>query len=134
MFSLATGLPFSRSSAYCVSFFFFSSRRRHTRLQGDWSSDVCSSDLHMTAQVCCRPPLQAETDRCGCVYVGERPKLDRGVRRREAQAGGRPGGSARGQLGPHLPWHSLHSRSRSPRVIQPPRRGSPPPCVTLELV
>src|SRR2546426_10115000 len=28
---------------YC--FFFFSSRRRHTRLQGDWSSDVCSSDL-----------------------------------------------------------------------------------------
>src|SRR5205807_5011650 len=27
------------------SFFFFSSRRRHTRLQGDWSSDVCSSDL-----------------------------------------------------------------------------------------
>src|SRR5256885_5040333 len=27
------------------SCFFFSSRRRHTRLQGDWSSDVCSSDL-----------------------------------------------------------------------------------------
>src|SRR5256885_16996090 len=30
---------------FCVSVFFFSSRRRHTRLQGDWSSDVCSSDL-----------------------------------------------------------------------------------------
>src|SRR5256885_6570566 len=30
-----------------LSFFFFSSRRRHTRLQGDWSSDVCSSDLHL---------------------------------------------------------------------------------------
>src|SRR5688500_20171709 len=30
-------------------FFFFSSRRRHTRLQGDWSSDVCSSDLHLYA-------------------------------------------------------------------------------------
>src|SRR5256885_292770 len=28
-----------------MTFFFFSSRRRHTRLQGDWSSDVCSSDL-----------------------------------------------------------------------------------------
>src|SRR5256885_3456849 len=28
-----------------IRFFFFSSRRRHTRLQGDWSSDVCSSDL-----------------------------------------------------------------------------------------
>src|SRR5256885_5105730 len=33
--------------AVCAHFclFFFSSRRRHTRLQGDWSSDVCSSDL-----------------------------------------------------------------------------------------
>src|SRR4051794_41332616 len=34
---------------YCFSsfffFFFFSSRRRHTRWTGDWSSDVCSSDL-----------------------------------------------------------------------------------------
>src|SRR5260221_8950680 len=28
-----------------VSFFFFSSRRRHTRSLCDWSSDVCSSDL-----------------------------------------------------------------------------------------
>src|SRR5437762_8931865 len=29
-------------------FFFFSSRRRHTRYIGDWSSDVCSSDLVAT--------------------------------------------------------------------------------------
>src|SRR5207248_5867130 len=29
----------------CIFFFFFSSRRRHTRSYGDWSSDVCSSDL-----------------------------------------------------------------------------------------
>src|SRR6266496_4670049 len=29
-----------------LSFFFFSSRRRHTRSLRDWSSDVCSSDLH----------------------------------------------------------------------------------------
>src|SRR3712207_6876342 len=28
-----------------VYFFFFSSRRRHTRYWRDWSSDVCSSDL-----------------------------------------------------------------------------------------
>src|SRR6516162_10420122 len=28
--------------------FFFSSRRRHTRLHGDWSSDVCSSDLDIS--------------------------------------------------------------------------------------
>src|SRR5215467_2053957 len=31
-------------------YFFFSSRRRHTRLQGDWSSDVCSSDLFVVVQ------------------------------------------------------------------------------------
>src|SRR5690606_15251800 len=28
-----------------VTFFFFSSRRRHTRFSRDWSSDVCSSNL-----------------------------------------------------------------------------------------
>src|SRR5437879_7219084 len=28
-------------------YFFFSSRRRHTRYIGDWSSDVCSSDLKL---------------------------------------------------------------------------------------
>src|SRR5256885_7417797 len=37
--------------------FFFSSRRRHTRLQGDWSSDVCSSDLWPTC-----PGQAAQTD------------------------------------------------------------------------
>src|SRR2546430_17695352 len=30
-------------------FFFFSSRRRHTRFDCDWSSDVCSSDLALGA-------------------------------------------------------------------------------------
>src|SRR6266850_3118453 len=34
-----------------INFFFFSSRRRHTRLQGDWSSDVCSSDLRGVGEV-----------------------------------------------------------------------------------
>src|SRR5216683_3629208 len=31
-----------------IRFFFFSSRRRHTRSDRDWSSDVCSSDLIAT--------------------------------------------------------------------------------------
>src|SRR3989449_9024214 len=39
--------------SFCV-FFFFSSRRRHTRCSRDWSSDVCSSDLleveHLTTE------------------------------------------------------------------------------------
>src|SRR5207248_4877905 len=41
----------------CV-FFFFSSRRRHTRSYGDWSSDVCSSDL--SAVLNADDPLVAE--------------------------------------------------------------------------
>src|SRR5256886_16775786 len=34
-----------------VLFFFFSSRRRHTRFDCDWSSDVCSSDLLTPAEL-----------------------------------------------------------------------------------
>src|SRR6266581_3422541 len=39
--------------------FFFSSRRRHTRWTGDWSSDVCSSDLYTFVQIekCLNPPV-----------------------------------------------------------------------------
>src|SRR2546430_9119305 len=47
--------------------FFFSSRRRHTRFDCDWSSDVCSSDLTLRgsfasrpaspASIMCKPPL-----------------------------------------------------------------------------
>src|SRR5256885_11613057 len=46
-------------SRFCI--FFFSSRRRHTRLQGDWSSDVCSSDLMIAeeAQEKVRKSLEA---------------------------------------------------------------------------
>src|SRR5690348_18457141 len=34
-----------QASVPTATSFFFSSRRRHTRWTGDWSSDVCSSDL-----------------------------------------------------------------------------------------
>src|SRR6266480_3348941 len=37
--------PFVYTRWATLVFFFFSSRRRHTRLTCDWSSDVCSSDL-----------------------------------------------------------------------------------------
>src|SRR5437016_14135266 len=44
-----------------ILYFFFSIRRRHTRLVSDWSSDVCSSDLYIvptcqrlfTLETCC---------------------------------------------------------------------------------
>src|SRR5256885_5989913 len=41
--------------------FFFSSRRRHTRLQGDWSSDVCSSDLWCREAITDLTPLTGGT-------------------------------------------------------------------------
>src|SRR5262245_34422192 len=43
----------------CVVFF-FSSRRRHTRCLSDWSSDVCSSDLHVQI----RPAIIIEVEPC----------------------------------------------------------------------
>src|SRR2546426_5382196 len=56
--------------------FFFSSRRRHTRLQGDWSSDVCSSDLVVREQRGLVP------DRCG--------KVADEMRNRGTEAAGHP--------------------------------------------
>src|SRR5438046_3553817 len=44
--SLQRGLYFRGGITGNGALFFFSSRRRHTRLVSDWSSDVCSSDLH----------------------------------------------------------------------------------------
>src|SRR5256886_5894274 len=42
---MSRGLCGTGDGAYCGLIFFFSSRRRHTRFDCDWSSDVCSSDL-----------------------------------------------------------------------------------------
>src|SRR5256885_8838242 len=44
---MCASMPLSVNKCFMFCFFFFSSRRRHTRLQGDWSSDVCSSDLQL---------------------------------------------------------------------------------------
>src|SRR2546426_4898545 len=50
-------------------FFFFSSRRRHTRLQGDWSSDVCSSDLRGRVQLRAKRKYSKE-DASNCEQMG----------------------------------------------------------------
>src|SRR5256885_11027996 len=60
--------------------FFFSSRRRHTRLQGDWSSDVCSSDLRPIAWkglIVLLGDARRELDQS---FPGDRAALERGVR------------------------------------------------------
>src|SRR4249920_3753526 len=41
------------TSGYGSDVFFFSSGRRHTRCGRDWSSDVCSSDLALSAGAAC---------------------------------------------------------------------------------
>src|SRR5256885_11249228 len=96
----------------CYFGFFFSSRRRHTILQGDWSSDVCSSDLQLL-----QPELRvAEVDRLlhekrwcdllggslvaallGCQLVGRRTgdgRDRRGVSATRAAGGARRAGWA----------------------------------------
>src|SRR5262245_66286307 len=49
-------------------FFFFSSRRRHTRCLSDWSSDVCSSDLLMISTIMATkvtsPPAKSKVKFC----------------------------------------------------------------------
>src|SRR5438093_11317499 len=62
----------------CFVIFFFSSRRRHTSLVSDWSSDVCSSDLSRPRGRPCRLHLEARgAGQAG--LVGETARgLDRG--------------------------------------------------------
>src|SRR6266487_3752091 len=55
----------------CVCFF-FSSRRRHTRWTGDWSSDVCSSDLPHRE----REPLVEELARHAAAHEAESGEPD----------------------------------------------------------
>src|SRR5690606_40917595 len=64
-------------------FFFFSSRRRHTRFSRDWSSDVCSSDLAAVpapiASICLRTwPADLPTD-IEVQQIGRASCRERGV-------------------------------------------------------
>src|SRR5438270_2616719 len=54
-------------------FYFFSSRRRHTRFDCDWSSDVCSSDLEVQF-ACIRHP-NLRTGNQACDPTGPMPRL-----------------------------------------------------------
>src|SRR5205085_6485557 len=53
---------------------FFSSRRRHTRFDCDWSSDVCSSDLRSSAPASMiRARTRAQIIEAGALLLAERP-------------------------------------------------------------
>src|SRR5437588_1593953 len=85
----------------CPVFFFFSSRRRHTRSLCDWSSDVCSSDLEQSlvgrqsATPVAVPVLPVARDHVQTADDRDRasPALDQG------QNGGRLGPAARLEIG-----------------------------------
>src|SRR2546428_8719495 len=52
-------------------FFFFSSRRRHTRSDRDWSSDVCSSDLGGRVRLVARRAKCLEQELLGATFARE---------------------------------------------------------------
>src|SRR2546426_2079098 len=92
-------------------FFFFSSRRRHTRLQGDWSSDVCSSDLLRVVD-------DADVDGRRAAVVGDALLVDQlpdpgGLDLAEADMGAGDGGDAPGKT----PAVAVEHRER-PEVLR----------------
>src|SRR5207253_5703013 len=76
------------------SLFFFSSRRRHTRWPRDWSSDVCSSDLILSAEADSRctaadaRALGGHETGSGRAFFADRPARARGARLGVAAGGG----------------------------------------------
>src|SRR5215210_1294174 len=87
-------------------FFFFSSRRRHTRYIGDWSSDVCSSDLGMPFFGSCMGMqllFESSEEHGGATGLG----ILRGPVRRL---------DARGAPLPHIGWNEVRWVRESPLV------------------
>src|SRR5690625_3119584 len=76
-----------------VFYFFFSSRRRHTRWPRDWSSDVCSSDLEELQKRKAKG-IQKKSIRmliAGIPNVGKSTLINRLANKRIAKIGDRPG-------------------------------------------
>src|SRR6266850_5751263 len=97
--------------------FFFSSRRRHTRLQGDWSSDVCSSDLDEKAPMPgCRSTCRGaalsqdigEIGRASC-----RESVDLGGRRIIKKKKTKPAGNARKRKSKASPEKRFRKRRKN---------------------
>src|SRR5437867_13342620 len=81
--------------------FFFSSRRRHTRSYGDWSSDVCSSDLGKRIELTDFTEAEADILRIGLEVGGlatrgrsEEEEIGRASCRERVEI---PGGGAAGE-------------------------------------
>src|SRR3989454_5464017 len=97
---------------FIFCFFFFSSRRRHTRLQGDWSSDVCSSDLPLTPSVAC-----AE----GCLSYPETSLREPGSERRGVPPSGLQGQGCPSVVPLHQTLGLAASKLHLPALDEPER-------------
>src|SRR2546430_1761730 len=95
-----------------MSFFFFSSRGRHTRFDCDWSSDVCSADLHV------RHELQRVADVLGRRFFG--PPLG------AAAALGVPAALAASTALASRALLGLHQGKRLPALTGAPLDPAPP--------
>src|SRR5262245_66512388 len=74
-----------RVGPYLLVFFFFSSRRRHTRCLSDWSSDVCSSDLQTRSPPAHGPrPTSAWAPHAECGWRSEERRVGKECRSRWA--------------------------------------------------
>src|SRR2546426_3888180 len=120
-------------------YFFFSSRRRHTRLQGDWSSDVCSSDLAPAWRASRRAVAPGEWWRGGPHGLRRFPHARSRANPRTRDAAGPCRARMRGRArlarpgaapprGPPAPGRVPRSRTRGTHRVAPPGpRGSRPP-------
>src|SRR5437879_7798240 len=104
------------SSSLVNLFFFFSSRRRHTRYIGDWSSDVCSSDLPRSRD--CVGQAQGHAAGVGATGVVATPERDhRGGRNAGAVAVRAPSVDSPGRGMSSFHPHLLDRRLRVARAV-----------------
>src|SRR5215217_9422028 len=82
---MIVGVLFYVDEFFNVEFFFFSSRRRHTRYWRDWSSDVCSSDLEAGVALLERAGRNVRLTEAGQVLVRHAASLLDGVEAAEAE-------------------------------------------------
>src|SRR5688572_5194238 len=82
-------VDFLKSEKLSIIIFFFSSRRRHTRFDCDWSSDVCSSDLRIIRELASYPsdagPSVVALGAFDGIHLGHRAILGEAVARGKAR-------------------------------------------------
>src|SRR2546421_305574 len=112
-----------KSVALC--FFFFSSRRRHTRSDRDWSSDVCSSDLANVGY----PIVEAAPD--GTFEITKHPGTGgrisvAGVTERLGFEVGNPGGDITPRTTADFTTHPLQQPRKNTSSLSRGQRRAPP--------